>query len=207
MDPTAFILSLLVLINPFALFVYLNPVIDGVGIRKFLLRVFLRASVISFAILGIFVVTGTQVFDQLLGIRFDAFRIFGGLVILSIALAFIVQGKRSLIALREDLDDLASEIALPYMVGAATISISILAGNDLSAPVGLGTLFIAIVINYVTIAALIGVKYKVLRNGWRVAFDKLMGVLLRINGFFIGAIGVDLIITGTLAVIDKGILQ
>jgi len=200
MDPLAFILSLLVLINPFALFVYLNPVIDGVGIRQFLRHVFMRATLISFGILAVFVLTGTSVFDQLLGIRFDAFRIFGGVVIFSIALVFIVQGKQSLIALRDDLDALASEIALPYMVGAATISISILAGNDLDPLVGLGSLAGALVINYASIGVLIAIKYKLLRNGWRIAFDKFMGILLRINGFFIGAIGIDLVVTGVLAI-------
>jgi len=205
MDPLAFILSLLVLINPFALFVYLNPVIDGVGIRQFLRHVFMRATLISFGILAVFVLTGTSVFDQLLGIRFDAFRIFGGVVIFSIALVFIVQGKQSLIALRDDLDALASEIALPYMVGAATISICILAGNDLDPLMGLGALAGALLINYGAIALLIAIKYKLLRNGWRVAFDKFMGILLRINGFFIGAIGIDLVVTGVLAIYNSSV--
>ena len=30
----------------------------------------------------------------------------------------------------------------------------------------------------------------------KIAFDKNMGVLLRLNGFFIGAMGIDMILTG-----------
>lgn len=196
MDVLSFVTALLVLINPFALFIYLNPVIDDVGHRPFLLHVFPRASLISLAIFSVFLLTGTAVFDELLSIRFGAFSIFGGIVILSIALVFIVQGRASLITLRGDLHDLASEIALPYMVGAGTISLCIIAGSAFNPLTGLLSLAGALLINYLAIAALIGIKYRLLRDPLRSVFDKMMGVLLRINGFFVGAIGVDLVING-----------
>lgn len=117
-------------------------------------------------------------------------------MILSIALIFIVQGRESIIILREDLRGLASEIALPYMVGAGTISICVLAGEDLGPVAGLSTLAIALTLNYLTIAMLIFIKYRMLRENLRIVFDKTMGLLLRINGFFIGAIGIDLMVDG-----------
>ena len=60
----------------------------------------------------------------------ESFRIFGGVVLLSFGFLYIVKGDTALISIKEDLDDLASEIALPFMVGAATISLSIIIGNS-----------------------------------------------------------------------------
>jgi multiple antibiotic resistance protein len=42
---------------------------------------------------------------------------------------FIVGGRESFIQMRENLDDMASQLALPFMVGAGSVSVSILIGN------------------------------------------------------------------------------
>ena len=196
MDAVSFFVALLVLINPFALFVYLNPIIEEVGTKIFLRKVLLYASVISFLVLTVFVLTGTAVFDRVLGIHFGAFRIFGGIVLLTIALIFIIQGNRSMIALRGSLTSLASEIALPYMVGAGTISMSVLAGEALPVAVSMTVLTAAILVNYGTIVLLIWMKYRLLSESIQAGFDNMMEVFLRINGFFVGAFGVNLVVQG-----------
>lgn len=200
MDAVSFFIALLVLINPFALFVYLNPIVEEIGRRVFIRHVLFFASVISFLILVAFVLSGTAVFDHVLGIRFGAFRIFGGIVLLTIALIFITQGKETMIALRGTLTNLASEIALPYMVGAGTISLSVLAGEALSPLTGTLVLAAAIAVNYLTIVALVYIRYRILGEAFKTAFDSMMGVLLRINGFFVGAFGVNLVVEGILQV-------
>lgn len=196
MDAVSFFIALLVLINPFALFVYLNPIIEQVGTKVFLRHVLLYASIISYLILTVFVLSGTAIFDRVLGIHFGAFRIFGGIVLLTIALIFIIQGDRSMIALRGSLTSLASEIALPYMVGAGTISMSVLAGEALPSTVSMLVLTAAIVVNYVTIVLLVLLKFRFLSEALKAAFDNMMEVFLRINGFFVGAFGVNLVVQG-----------
>jgi len=62
-------------------------------------------------------------------IDFESFRLFGGIVIFSMACMFIVGGRESFIHMRESLDDMASQLALPFMVGAGSVSVSILIGN------------------------------------------------------------------------------
>ena len=196
MDAVSFFVALLVLINPFALFVYLNPIIEEVGRKVFVRHVLLYASIISFAILTVFVLSGTAIFDRVLGIHFGAFRIFGGIVLLTIALIFITQGGGSMIALRGSLTSLASEIALPYMVGAGTISMSVLAGEALPTAVSMLVLTLAIVINYLTVLLLMWIKYRLLSDSIQAGFDNMMEVFLRINGFFVGAFGVNLVVEG-----------
>jgi multiple antibiotic resistance protein len=191
----ASILEFLVMLNPFALFLYLEPIRKDLKHRDFL-KVIIKATLISMGICFVFFFTGEQVFKQIFHIEFESFRIFGGIIIFSYAYFFIVKGQKAMIMIKEDLDDLASEIALPFMVGAGTISLSILVSYRHTTWVGVGILFIVFVLNFLFIFIM-----TVMRNGLegrrlKTAFDKNMEVLLRLNGFFIGAIGINMILTG-----------
>jgi multiple antibiotic resistance protein len=80
---------------------------------------------ISFAICLSFFYIGDIIFQETFQIDFESFRIFGGIIAFSYACYFIVKGQKAVIIMKEDLDDLAAEIALPFMVGAGMISLSI----------------------------------------------------------------------------------
>lgn len=187
-------IGFLALLNPFALFIYLQPVMAGLSKKSFA-KVFLQASGISLLIYCLFAFSGNFLFEKILQIKFESFRIFGGLVISAIALMVILTGKHALIHIKEDLDDLASEIALPYMVGAGTISLSIMIGNTLSTLAGFLVLFIVVSLNYVGVLLLKSIR-DCLPPKFRIAFDKCLGILLRLSAFLIGAIGLNMIITG-----------
>jgi multiple antibiotic resistance protein len=98
--------------------------------------------------------------------------------------------------IKENLDDLASEIALPFMVGAGTISLSILLSQKQTPMVGTGILAIVFLINFLSIFFLKKLRDSFDRRKFKTAFDKNMEVLLRLNGFFIGAIGINMVLTG-----------
>jgi multiple antibiotic resistance protein len=112
----------------------------------------------------------------------------------------IIHGGRALINIRGSLDDLASEIAMPFMTGVGTISVCILLGSKLNAIGASAVNFISAAIAFVVIAALALVRYH-LSEKPTVAFDKVMGVFIRINAFFLGAFGVEMIKTGILNII------
>jgi multiple antibiotic resistance protein len=181
------LIEFLVLISPFALFIYLKPVMQELSHRDFI-KVLAKATVISFAIFFVFLISGDFIFKQVLSINFEAFRIFGGIIIFSIAYLFIIRGS--------DLDELASEIALPFLVGAATISLTILMGNKFSITIGTLLLISILSINFFSILFLKYLRDKIKKKKFKVAFDKNMEILLRLNGFFIGAIGINMIIRG-----------
>jgi len=189
------LIALLVMLNPFALFIYLNPVMEDLRHRDFL-KVLWRASLISLGVFLVFLFAGDFIINRVFQINFESFKIFGGVVIFSFAYMFIVKGHKALIAMKGSLDDLASEIALPFMVGAGTLSIVIFMAHKLSltqATIGLPMVLIA---NFIIIVSLKAIKDSLEKRQMKVAFDKNMEILLRINGFFIGAIGVDLIFEG-----------
>ncbi|MFC1691069.1 MarC family protein [Nanoarchaeota archaeon] len=189
------IIGFLAMLNPFALFLYLDPVMRELSDRDFM-KVLLNASLISFGIFLLFLLIGDAVFVKVFQINFNSFRIFGGIVIFSFAYFFIVKGQKALIVMKEDLNDLASEIALPFMVGAGTISLTIMMSHEFSLLKAIIMLFIILFFNYFFILFLKFFRDMISKRKMKVAFDKNMEILLRVNGFFVGAIGIDLIITG-----------
>lgn len=191
------IIAFLIMLNPFALFLYLVPVMDELDSKTFM-KVLLRATFISFCIYFIFLAAGNFLFENVFQISFEAFRIFGGIIIFSFAYLYIVRGQGALLHVKEDLDDLASEIALPFMVGAGTISISVLMSYKFTVEVGALLLIIILLINYMIILGLTEIKNSIRKKKNKIAFDKNMQVMLRLMGFFVGAIGVNMVVTGIL---------
>jgi multiple antibiotic resistance protein len=191
------IIGFLIMLNPFALFLYLEPVRKDLDFNSFL-KVIFKATIISFTICLIFFLFGDFIIHDLFQISFESFRIFGGIVIFSYAYYFIVKGQKALILIKEDLDDLASEIALPFMIGGGTISLSILLSENFIYWEGLLALIIIFTINLLAIISLVKIRNLIDKKKFKIAFDKNMEVLLRLNGFFIGAIGINMIVLGIL---------
>ncbi len=191
----AAIFSFLVMLNPFALFLYLKPVMKDLSDGDFR-AVFLKASIISFCVFLVFLIFGDLIFQQIFRINFESFRIFGGIVLFSFAYIFIVQGKKAFIQIKGDLHDLASEIALPFMVGAGTISLTIVMSEQLELWQGILALALIMFINFIIIMGLKQIRHRMSSKNIQSAFDKNMELLLRINGFFLGAIGIDMVVTG-----------
>lgn len=189
------IIEILVMLNPFALFLYLEPIRKDLTHKSFVI-VILKASLISFFVCLGFFFLGDSIFTKILNIDFESFRIFGGIIIFSYAYIFIVRGEKALIMIKENLDDLASEIALPFMVGAGTISLSILLSQKHSYFIGSLSLLIIFIINFLTLFILKKFRDSIEKRKFKKAFDKNMEVLLRLNGFFIGAMGINMMLTG-----------
>jgi multiple antibiotic resistance protein len=188
------IIGFLVLLNPIALYIYLQPVSRELATWTFM-KVLIRASLLSLAIFAFFAYSGDYIFSEILQIRFEAFRIFGGIVFFIIAVMYIVHGRKAIIEMREDIHDLANEIALPFMVGAGTISYSVIIGHKFLMLQASFMLFVILTVNAACIYALLYFR-TLLRPTMKIAFDKTMGMFMRLIGFFVGAIGVDMIVTG-----------
>ena len=189
------LIELLIMLNPFALFLYLEPVRKDLKHQEFMSVIF-KASLISLTVCYIFFFSGEFLFQRVFMIDFESFRIFGGIIIFSFAYFFIVKGQKALIMIKENLDDLASEIALPFMVGAGTISLSIITSHKHPIVIGAGILLTAFLINFASIYLLKKIRDSLEGKRLKTAYDKNMEVLLRLNGFFIGAIGINMILTG-----------
>lgn len=189
----AFIISFLVLLNPFALFIYMVPLYKEQGLGVFF-KVLFGACMIAAIVYSAFVLFGQSLFEAI-SVDFEAFRIFGGIVLVSFALSFILQGKKSMITTRGEIGKIASEVALPFIVGAGTITLSILIGEALSAAQGLLSIWTVMILTFAVVGTLMVFRHK-LSSQYNLVFDKNAEILLRLNGFIVGAYGVDLVITG-----------
>jgi multiple antibiotic resistance protein len=107
-----------------------------------------------------------------------------------------VKGQKALIQMKGSLDELASDIALPFMVGAGTIPLIILMGHELSTIQAISALILVLILNFGIITLMKMGRDSLKKPELIIAYDKNMEILLRLNGFFLGAIGIDMIITG-----------
>lgn len=189
------LISFIVMINPVALFLYLQPIMLELDHKAFR-KVLIKASLTSFSIYLLFFLFGDVIFTEVFQINFEAFRIFGGIVLFSFAYFYIVKGQKAMLRMKENLDDLANEIALPFMVGAGTISLAILMKEQLDYSLGIATLLLALTASYFVVMGLKFTRDKLKKEKFRIAFDKNMEIIVRLNGFFVGAIGINMMNTG-----------
>lgn len=193
MNEAQSIVNFLVLMNPVALYLYILPLKKQVGLVRFI-NIVARATLISFLVYTAFALSGEKLF-HLLQIDFESFRIFGGLVVTALSLVFIIQGKKSLITTSGEVNRIAAEIALPFMVGAGTIAISIIIGRQQGAMMASIIIFVVMLLTFLAICMLSLLRHS-LKPRWKIVFDQNAEILLRLNGFVIGAFGVNLIVTG-----------
>ena len=119
---------LLVLLNPFLLILYLMDLIQEYPFASFS-RVLFRASFIAFAVFVLFAVAGDVIFRDLLQVNFASFQVFGGIVFLAIGYQFMFQGMDALRGLRGKPDFVTGSIAMPVLIGPATLSASMIIGQ------------------------------------------------------------------------------
>lgn len=187
------IAAFLVILNPFALCLYLSGVIEDLG-RGAFFRVVIQASLISAAAFTVFAIFGEQVLWAL-GIQAGALRLFGGLIFLIIAYKYVSQGHKAAEMLRGSLDELPSAIAVPFMIGAGTITQAILIGKQFEPIMAAGILFSATGVSLCIIGAYYLARLRI-RHRYERLFDRYIDLMARLNGLVIGAFSVDMVFGG-----------
>jgi multiple antibiotic resistance protein len=188
------VIAFFVLLNPFAMFIFLQPVIRRLSIKE-LMRVLAKSSLVAFLIFSLFALGGDVFFQKILQVQFDSFRIFGGIVIMYLSFVMIVQGKKSFILYNDDHSIISSEIVMPLMVGAGTIALSVLMGKSFGKIDTIVALGFVMMISFWLIITLAVLRQRAV-NQFEKAFDKNMDMALRLIAFFSGTIGLNMIIVG-----------
>jgi small neutral amino acid transporter SnatA (MarC family) len=183
-----------VLLNPFALSVYLVDVIHQ-NHWKLVLRVLLRASIISFAVFAVFALAGELVFTRGLNVRFAAFQIFGGLVFLLVGIRLMLGGAKAIETLRGPAEHMAGAIAMPFMIGPGTVSAAVLVGSRLTPPLALLSLGTALVLASV---CLVGIKLMLdrVRELNSRLIERYVDIAGRVAALIAGSVAVEMIMQG-----------
>jgi multiple antibiotic resistance protein len=188
------ILPFLAILNPFALCLYLAGVMDDLQSGVFV-KVLLRASIISLIVFWIFALVGEPLLVHFLGVRPEALRIFGGIIFFIIAYNYVTRGYKATEILRGSLEELPSAIALPFMIGAGTITEAILLGKRHGPYLAMSLLFLGLFICFMVVVGFKLTKDSLKGERERV-FVRYVNILSRINGLLIGAISTEMVISG-----------
>jgi len=187
-------LLLFVLLNPFALAVYLLDLFRSNSLGE-VVRILLRAALIAGAVFGVFACSGQALFTDVLQIRFAAFQVFGGVLFLSIALRFMLTGSQTLVVLRGSPGQVAGAIAMPFLIGPGTVSAATMAGLRL--PVGAALAAIAGALG--AVIALLGLlkmlfDWVSVRNAPLV--ERYVEVASRVSAMMVGSIAIEMTFDG-----------
>ena len=183
-----------VILNPFSQALFLWDLMRSMTAKEFA-AVYGRASLLSFGVYAIFALTGELLFVDVFQVRIEAFRIFGGLIVFLVSVRYFTQGGGSAQFFQGDPTQLATSISIPFMVGPATIWVSILIGRNLPTPVNVGMIAGVLALNYALVCLA-----QLMISRMSKASDTLLGayftILMRTSALFIGAIGIEMILSG-----------
>ncbi len=185
-----------VILNPFSQMLFLWDLMRALPRREFA-NVYARASLLSLGVYALFALTGEFLFVDVFQVRIEAFRIFGGLIVFIVSVRYFTQGGGGSSQFFQGSPmEVAQSISIPFMVGPATIWVSILIGRTLATPWDVLLIAAVLAVNYVAVC--VGQIF-VAKVGSE-ARDSLLGayfsILMRTSALFIGAIGIDMILSG-----------
>ncbi len=192
------LIAFLAILNPFALCLYLEGLMEDMTWGDFL-RTMGSAALVSLATFTVFAVAGEAFLTQILNVRPEALRIFGGVIFFGIGYNYVTRGYRATETLRGSLDELSSVIALPLMIGAGTITQSILIGKHHTHMTAFWILLAGVAASIVVVIVFRMVRHHIRKRNEAV-FYKYVNVLSRLNGLLIGAISTEMVITGVKAI-------
>ncbi|MEQ8351281.1 MAG: MarC family protein [Leptospiraceae bacterium] len=194
MNPLDQFLLMLVMINPFAQVLYLSELMNELSFKDFV-RVHWRATLISVAIFLIFAFFGRTLLQHVFQVQLASLQVFGGIIMLFIAFRYISQGPGSNLLFRGDISEMAPQISLPYMVGPGTIWISILLGEIYAPYISMLIIMAVLAVNFLFVI-LICLIFERVSGMKETRLGKYFAILMRTNALFIGAIAMEMVVTG-----------
>lgn len=185
---------LLILLNPFLLIIYLLDLVQELDTKNFLM-VLTRAGLISGVVFVIFALVGEALFSQILHAKFASFQIFGGIIFLIIGIRFTFIGEEALKELRGKPEHIVGAIAMPIMIGPATVSASILIGNRLNAIFATAAIVIAIFIT-ILVMHLLKILHDFVKPRNERIIQRYVEIMGRITALIIGIFSIEMIMQG-----------
>ncbi|HCT40770.1 MAG TPA: hypothetical protein DF427_06295 [Moraxellaceae bacterium] len=191
---TQALLFFFALLNPFLLSLYLLDLIVSLETGVFL-RVLVRGVIIGGVVFSLFALTGDAFFSRLLHVDFAAFQIFGGILFLLVGIRFFFGGTEALSDLRGAPEHLAGSIAMPFLVGPATMSAAVMMGSSLPAVEALTVVWLTMAS---VVVGLLVLKWlhDCLRERNARLVDRYIEMTGRVSSLMIGTFAVQMIVTG-----------
>ena len=187
-------LLMLAIMNPFAQMLYLSKLIQDTSTAQFG-RIYFEGTLLTYTICLMCAFVGEFVIFTMFQVTMPAMRVFGGLVNLQLSYSYVMKGPEGIKLFRGDVSMLAQQIALPIMVGAGVVWVSMRIGR-LHSPAGAAAIIgCVLAINYVLV---LGYQFLLRSVHGRVKLivTKYFGVAMRFNALLVGALSVEMILGG-----------
>ena len=181
--------SILAVMNPISTVAVFSTLAEGLSAqeRQIVISTAMR---VAFVVLLFFAFTGQFVFT-ILGLTLPAFKIAGGILLLSLALGMIQPKK--VVYSSDELDNIAIvPLAFPLTCGAGTITTVILLASEARG-------IVDSLVVYTSVAIAIGISYLGMQHAHRILAifgEHEIRVLLRLLSIFVLAIGVQFVMNG-----------
>ncbi|WP_343595830.1 MarC family protein [Acinetobacter sp.] len=191
------------LLNPFLMSIYMIGMIRNTEAKIFN-KALIQGSLLAFFVFLMFAWGGEAIFTRYLNVRFESFQIFGGIIFLVIGYRYVFQGADTIGAIRGAPEHLAGTVAMPFMIGPGTISAAIVTGMD----VGMTKTAVVMVVT-LSLTCIILILMKFMHDHLRYKhakyIDYYFDIVGRLSALLIGTIAVDMIVTGTVNIIQSGV--
>lgn len=186
---------LLILLNPFLVIVYLIELVQELNLKVFS-SVLIRGGIIASAIHITFALLGDAAFSKVLKAEFASFQIFGGIVFLIVGIKFMLRGNEAIEALRGPAEHIAGSIAMPILVGPATVSASIILGKRLTPVLAIAGVLIAVGVCVGMIIAL-KILHDRIKPRHETLVQRYIEIAGRVTALVVGIYAVEMIMQGT----------
>lgn len=194
-------LLMLVIMNPFAQTLYLSTLMQQTDGRTFS-RVLFEGGFFTLFICVLCATAGEFLLFRLFQVTLPAMRVFGGLINLQLAWSYVLKGPTGVKLFHGDVAELAQQIAMPVMVGAGVVWVSIRIGRVHSLPESTAIIAGVIAVNCTLIEL-----YRLALTKSRGRLEKLIpryfGMAMRFNALLAGAVSIQMILGGTLEFIAE----
>ena len=186
---------MLVLLNPFMLWVYLHDMLGQLPIAT-ARRVVARGAAVAMVVFAGFAWTGDALFVHVLQVRFASFLLFGGVIFLIIAVRVVLVGSRAKTELVGGAPQhIAGSIAMPFMIGPGTVSVSVLAGESAGPVVATAAIGTAVAITVSIVLFLEGLLRRVAVR-YRGFVERYTDIVGRVSALAMGTIALEMILRG-----------
>jgi small neutral amino acid transporter SnatA (MarC family) len=192
---------LLILLNPFLVIVYLIELVQDLELKLFT-SILMRAGLIASGVHITFALLGDAVFSELLHAEFASFQIFGGVVFLIVGINFMLRGVETIEALRGPPQHIAGSIAMPILVGPATVSASVIMGNRLSVSSAIAGVLLAVGICVISIIAL-KMLHDWVKPRHEVLVQRYIEIAGRVTALIVGIYSVEMIMQGLIVWVGR----
>jgi small neutral amino acid transporter SnatA (MarC family) len=154
-----------------------------------------RAGLIAGAVFCCFAILGDAIFSRVIQAEFASFQIFVGLIFVLIGIQFVFRGPTAIEILRGESAHISGAVAMPVLIGPATISASIIIGKRHEPFMACAVVAAAVVVSLLLVL-LLKTLHDYVRPRREPLIERYIEIAGRITALYVGTVAIEMIMQG-----------